>query len=65
MRNETMYHKWTEKELKILEKGVDTYGHKWKVIHIHLLPSLPVQTIKNKYYAIHNRTSEPTNNQKR
>ena len=56
MRQENIYHKWSSEELDTLAKGVAAYGHKWKAIQSNLLPHLPVQTIKNKYYASQNKT---------
>eukprot|EP00703_Trepomonas_sp_PC1_P002461 JAP94145.1 Myb-like DNA-binding domain-containing protein [Trepomonas sp. PC1] len=61
MRQESVYHKWTQEELDLMAKGVHTYGHKWKAIQSRLLPHLQVQTIKNKYYAIQNKAEGAPN----
>lgn len=45
------YHKWTESELALVTEGIAKYGHRWRLIKKFMLPDVPVQTIKNKYYS--------------
>ena len=45
------YHKWTESELALVTEGIAKYGHRWRLIKKFMLPDVPIQTIKNKYYS--------------
>lgn len=45
------YHKWTESELALVTEGIAKYGHRWRLIKKFMLPDVPVQAIKNKYYS--------------
>ncbi|CAL6009487.1 Conserved_hypothetical protein [Hexamita inflata] len=50
--NQITYHKWTDEELAKVQRGITEYGHRWRLIQQNLLPHLPIQTIKNKFYSI-------------
>ena len=52
------YHRWTERELALITEGIAKYGHRWRLIKKFMLPDVPVQTIKNKYYSQVNKIKQ-------
>ncbi|CAL6009447.1 Conserved_hypothetical protein [Hexamita inflata] len=61
--NQITYHKWTDEELAKVQRGITEYGHRWRLIQQNLLPHMPIQTIKNKFYSIEYKKDDTTKKQ--
>ncbi|CAL6028569.1 Conserved_hypothetical protein [Hexamita inflata] len=61
--NQITYHKWTDEELAKVQRGITEYGHRWRLIQQNLLPHLPIQTIKNKFYSIEYKKDDTSKQQ--
>ncbi|CAL6005698.1 Conserved_hypothetical protein [Hexamita inflata] len=61
--NQITYHKWTDEELAKVQRGITEYGHRWRLIQQNLLPHMPIQTIKNKFYSIEYKKDDTSKKQ--